>query len=215
MILLLVAAWAERPFPDYDEELITATWNKLDSLIEAACQGPTGPGRLCSDEPLDEAIARGNAFQTQVVPDARITYMVGLAHLSKGEKAEAKRRFEQAVAMDPARIDAWHDLGEIALGEGDYDLAARAFTEVAERLATGPRSWLGPWRLAEVAAHRHDAAVFEREMLVALERGFSFRFVRGLPTWRGFLADPEIGPSVRKLLTVYGTPDVLESLERG
>ncbi|MCB9692004.1 MAG: tetratricopeptide repeat protein [Alphaproteobacteria bacterium] len=207
-------AFGELPLPAYDEAVVVRTWEKMNSLVEAACQGPIGPGRSCSPEPLDEAIQRGTAFQEQVVPDARITYLIGLARLSKGERDLARTAFREAVRMDPHRVDAWHDLGEVALEDGDYATAREAFGQVATQVDKGSQAWLGPWRLAEVAAHEHDPEAFEGHMRVALERGFSFRFVQGLPTWRGFLADPAVGPSVRKLVTVYGSPEILESLER-
>lgn len=212
-LLLVLAAWAERPFPAYDEVLITTTWEKMDALIEAACQGPGGGAVRCNPEPLAEAIQRGEAFQSQVTEDARITYLLGLAELSRGERQAARAHYLRSVALDETRIDAWHDLGELALEDGDLELAQRAFQAVADHLDRGPRAWLGPWRLAEVAAHRHQPDAFERNMLLALERGFSFRYVQGLPNWKAFLADPQVGPSVRKLLTVYATPEVLQSLQ--
>ena len=108
---------------------------------------------------------------------------------------------------------AWHDLGEILLQDSRFDEAAEAFAHVTELVDTGPKSWLGPWREAEVAAHQGRPEAFEKHMKLALQRGFSFRTIRGLPNWRQFYADPVMGPSVTKLVTVYGTPDILKSLE--
>lgn len=212
MILWLAVALAEQPFPAYDEVVVARVWDKLNSLIDAACIG-VGPERRCSHEPLDEAIQRGQAFQRDVLLDGRIQYLIGLAQLSKGERSAARQSFDQAVALDPGRIDAWNDLGEMALTDGDYARAHEAFTHVATTLDTGPQAWIGPWRLAEVAAHQRRPEAFEDHLRTALERGFSFRQIAGLPNWRGFLADPVMGPSVRKLLTVYASPAVLESLQ--
>lgn len=213
MWLLVGLAWADKPFPDYDEAVVLRTWDKLDSLLEAACSGPPGPGRSCVPEPLREAIQRGEAFERHVTEDARIRYLIGLAHTSLGEASLARARFEEAVVLDPDRADAWHDLGEIRLAEGDLEGAHVAFEHVARLVERGPGAWLGPWRLAEVAALRQDADAFETHMRKALERGFTFRTIAGLPNWKRFAADPVIGPSVRKLITVYGTPEILESLE--
>lgn len=212
MMLWLAVALAEQPFPAYDEIVILRVWDKLDGLIEAACRG-VGPNRRCVHEPLDEAIQRGEAFQRDVVPDARISYLIGLAQLSKGDRDAARRSFDRAVTLDPDRLDAWNDLGEMAIEDGDHARAEVAFTRVSQLLPTGRQAWIGPWRLAEISAHRHQPEAFEEHMRTALERGFTFRQVVGLPNWRGFLADPVMGPSVRKLLTVYAPPAVLESLQ--
>jgi tetratricopeptide (TPR) repeat protein len=212
-MIWLAVALAEQPFPAYDEIVVLKEWEKLDSLIEAACSGPMGRGRLCAPEPLDEAIARGTTFQENVVADARIAYLVGLAQLQRGHRDAARKSFDSAVAQDPDRLDAWNDLGEMALEDGDLARAEEAFQTISVAIPHGSQSWLGPWRLAEIAAHRRRPERFEEQMRLALERGFSFRQIRGLPNWKGFMADPVMGPSVRKLLTVYASADVLESLE--
>jgi hypothetical protein len=49
-------------------------------------------------------------------------------------------------------------------------------------------------------------------MKQALARGFSFRQIEGLPPWKGFYADPVMRDSIEKLITVYGTPETLETL---
>ena len=100
---------------------------------------------------------------------------------------------------------------EVVIIDGADD-AERAFTEVAKRKTTGDNAWVGEWRLAEVAAFRHDPVAFERHIVTALERGFTFRNVMGLPNWRGFYADPALRDTLDKLLSVYADPDVKESL---
>lgn len=211
MWLLPIAA-AEMPLPDYEDLLVQRTWHEVNSLIEAACTG--NPATLaCNEEPLDEAIETATAFQKHVVRDARLEYLTGLAYLSKRDNVAGRRHLVAAVELDPERSDAWHDLGEVDLQGARYADAAVAFAHVTELVDAGSKAWLGPWREAEVAAHRQDPEAFERHMKLALRRGFSFRTIRGLPNWKGFLADPIIGPSVRKLVTVYATPEVLDSLQ--
>lgn len=207
----VLAASASMPLPDYRDALVQAAWYEVNGLIDAACvDRPVHLG--CHPEPLAEAIEKATAFQAQVTRDARLEYLVGLAHRSGGDDQAAERSFRAAVELDVDRADAWHDLGELMLAQGRYDEANTAFEHVARLVDDGPRAWLGPWRLAEVAAHRKDPDAFEAHMRRALERGFTFRTIRGLPAWKGFLADPTMRPSVEKLITVYGTPDVLDSL---
>jgi len=211
-LALALSAHAEVPLPDYDDIVVQRTWHRINSLIEAACTG--GPTvRACSKEPLDEAIQIASSFQSQVIRDARIEYLLGLAYRSRGDQAEGERHLRNATLMDADRPDAWNDLGEIYLQDGRYEQAAEAFTHVSRLVDTGSKSWLGPWRQAEVAAHRQQPEQFEEHMKVALSRGFSFQLVRGLPNWKAFYADPIMRPSVGKLITVYSTPDVLESLQ--
>lgn len=199
------------PLPDYRDELVQVTWHRVNSLIEAACDSE--PGARCNPEPLDEAIARATAFQAQVTPDARLEYLIGLAWRARGDPGEAEQHLRAALVLDGNRADAWHDLGELLLSQSRYDDAGEAFAHVSRLVDSGSKAWVGPWRQAEVAAHLKDPDAFERHMKIALERGFSFRTIRGTPNWKGFAADPVMGPSVAKLITVYGTPDVLESLQ--
>lgn len=211
MWALLGLAAASIPFPDYRDQLVQSTWFEVNSLLEAACDAPGFA--TCNPEPLDEAITKATAFQRHVTPDARLEYLIGLAWISRGEPAKGERALRAALALDVDRADAWHDLGELTLNQGRLDEAEEAFGHVDRLVPDGPRGWLGPWRLAEVAARRRDPVVFERQMKEALRRGFSFTLIQGRENWREFAADPAIGPVVRKLVTVYGTPDVLQSLE--
>ncbi|MEZ4317969.1 MAG: tetratricopeptide repeat protein [Myxococcota bacterium] len=211
MMWLVLLAHAEVPLPDYEDALVQRTWYRVNSLIEAACS--SGPGlRSCTQEPLDEAIHIASSFQAEVVRDARLEYLLGLAYLSRGDRAEGETHLQNAVALDPDRADAWHDLGEVYLQSERLDEAAGAFANVSRLVPTGPKAWLGPWREAEVAAHQGNSEAFEKHMKLALTRGFTFRTIRGLPNWKKFYADPALRPSVTKLVTVYGTPDILESL---
>jgi hypothetical protein len=205
-------ASAEVPLPDYRDVVVQRTWHDVDSLIEAACSGPPG-AQTCNEEPLVEAIQTATAFQDVVTEDARLEYLLGLAYLSKGDRAAGRAHLEGAVQLDPDRPDAWHDLGEVYLQDGQMDEAGEAFGHVTRLVDSGSKAWLGPWRQAEVAAHQGDPEAFETHMKLALKRGFTFRTIRGLPNWRRFYADPRMQSSIRKMVTVYGTPDVLESLE--
>ena len=212
MWFFVLTASAEMPLPDYADSLVQARWHEVDSLIEAGCHRLGSGQATCNPEPLDEAIAKASAFEAVVVEDARLAYLIGLAAQLKGDVATAESNWRRAVRLDEERADAWHDLGELTLAQGRLDDAAEAFAHVTDLVSRGNKAWLGPWRQAEVAAQQGDAAEFEAHMRKALERGFSFRLVQGLPAWKGFLADPVIGPSVQKLVTVYGSEEVLDSL---
>lgn len=210
-MILWSLAWASMPLPAYDDQVVQVRWHKVNRLIEAACEpGPGGYG--CAREPLLEAIELAQRFQDQVTVDARLEYLIGLAYRGLDDSSNAEKHLRKSVELDAGRTDAWHDLGELLLDRKAYGEAKHAFTQVDERVTRGSRAWVGPFRLAEVAAWEHDPEAFEQHLRKAIQRGFSFRLVLHDPDWRTFAADPEIGPSVSKLVTVYGTPDQLKTL---
>lgn len=202
--------------PDYDEMLAQAEWHVLNQRLDSTCRfEPRAGGVTCSrPEILDEIIARGEAWQQTVQPDAGLTYLVGLAWRYKGSDAKARAEWERAVQLDPDYRAPWYDLGELYLASGELDEAARAFEQVARLTPEGAESWLAPWRLAEVAAFQQDVEAFEDHMRDALRHGFTFDRVSALPNWKGFLRDPVIGPSVEKLVSVYGSPGDLDALKQ-
>lgn len=214
LLLLSLGAHAEMPLPDYDDALARGTWHQLDQRLTATCRFNPRAGVMecASDKVLDEVIAEAEAWQRTVQPDAGLTYLAGLAWRYKGDTPRAKAHWERAVELDADYRAPWYDLGEVYLAEGDFASAERAFTEVGRLTPEGNQSWIAPWRLAEVAAFRQDPDAFERHMRKALRHGFTFDHVAGLPNWKGFLADPTVGPSVEKLITVYGSPADLEAL---
>lgn len=214
LLLAVATTWAAIPLPDYGEELARAQWHRIDNELEASCRyDPSALAMAC--EPGVTAAARqaAEAFEAAVTEDAGLAYLIGLTYKYEGDDAKAVRAYVRATELDPDYDAAWYDLGETWLIQARYRDAARAFERVAELRTEGEAAWLGPWRRAEVAAHLGDPDGFETWMRTALERGFSFRQIAGLPNWKKFYADPELRDSVQKLITVYSTAEVLESLE--
>ena len=211
ILLLLTAARAEIPLPSYRDELARQRWVEVNTLLEEGCAVATFPV-LCKEGATERAIAHADAWQEAVARDGSLEYLAGLAHRYAGREDEAIRRYTSAIALDPERAEAWYDLGEIRMSRGDLAGAREAFTHVRDLRAEGEMAWIGPWRLAEVAALAHDASGLEQNIKDALRHGFSFRQVAGQPNWRGFYADPALTDTLDKLLTVYADPGVRESL---
>ncbi len=198
MILLLAAlARAEMPPPDYRDALMAAAADEV--------------ARVARERGVEEAAAFAKKWERQVGPDARLAYELGLASRLTGDASGARRHLDRALELDPGLVAARYDRGEVLLAEGELDAAEADFREVV-RLR--PDQWAGHFRLADVAARRRDVAAFEGHLLEALRQGFSFRDVVGDARWRGYLADPELGPVVRRLVVVYQGEDVLDALER-
>ncbi|MFT4628184.1 MAG: tetratricopeptide (TPR) repeat protein [Myxococcota bacterium] len=215
LMSLLVAgsASAAVPLPDYERELARARWHEANDVLEAACRyEPRQRAVVCTDR-VDDAIELAESFQRHVFADAGLTYLVALAQRYKGDEPAAAAGFRRALALDDAHDAAWHDLGELLLISGDFDDADAAFAHVTALRKTGPNAWVGPWRQAEVAAHQRQVVAFEEHMRQALRRGFSFRTIAGLPNWKSFYADPVMRKSITKLVTVYGDPELLGTLE--
>ncbi len=207
-------AAAEVPLPSWREELLRAEWAAVNAQIEQSCTEPRfiGQAVTCREETLRAAIDRAVAFQAQVTEDGGLAYLVGLAWRYLGDTAKAERHYRRATALRPDDQGAWNDLGEMYLAQGRLDEAAEAFDHVSELVADAPQGWIGPWRLAEVAAHRGDPAAFETHLREALRRGFTFQTIAGLPNWKAFYADPRMRDSLDKLITVYGDEAILDSL---
>lgn len=198
MIALLVgAAWAELPPPDYRDGLMAAAAEEV--------------ARIARERGLSDAAAFAKKWERQVGADARLAYELGLASRLAGDADGALRHLDRALTLDPALASARYDRGEVLLADGELDRAEADFREVV-RLA--PDQWAGHFRLADVAGRRGDVAAFETHLLEALRHGFAFRDVVGDPRWSGYLADPALGPVVRRLVVVYQGEEVLDALER-
>jgi tetratricopeptide (TPR) repeat protein len=205
---------AEIPLPSWREELLKAEWAAIDQQIEASCVKPRflGQAVTCREESLKAAIQRAERFQSEVAEDGGLEYLVGLAWRYLGDVKKAEKHYRRATELRPDDRGAWYDLGEMYLASARWTDAEEAFEHVSALMVDDPQAWIGPWRLAEVAAHQGDAAKFERHMKEALRRGFTFQTIAGLPNWKAFYADPRIRDSLEKLVTVYGDRKVLDSL---
>ena len=214
LLLLLGAAHAEVPLPSYRRELARMRWYEVNATLENGCELDRFQGGVvCAEGVTERARAKADAFQDALFHDAGLEYLVALSWRYDGQASKAEAHYRAALALDDDYDAAWYDLGELYVASAKYDKAEHAFTRVSELVDEGPQSWLGPWRLAEVAALQHDAATFEAQIKIALQRGFSFQQVAGLPNWKRFYADPALRDTLDKLLTVYAEPEVRRSLQ--
>lgn len=197
-------AWAARPLPDYQDLLVSQAESAIDQLLEQGCAyEPSVAAWVCGDGVVQRVLARVDAFTNELFPHARLAYLAGLAHRYDGAPQQARQRLLAAIQLDPSLVEAWYDLGEVQLSLGAFDNAAECFSQVTRQLTSGPRAWLGPWRQAEVAAHKGDVDGFGTHVRVALSRGFSFQNVVGNAVWEDFYVDPDMGPVLDTLLLAY------------
>ncbi len=196
MILTALLAFAELPPPDYRDALMRSAADEV--------------ARLARDEGMSAAEAFARRWERTVGADARVAYELGLGWRLDQEDRKARAALDRALTLDPTLVEARYDRGEMRLNEGDLAGAAEDFLECT-RLA--PERWPGHFRLADVAGRQGDADAFERHLLDALRYGFSFRDVTADPRWHANLADPKLGPILRRLVVVYQDEAVLEALE--
>ncbi|MCP4807242.1 MAG: hypothetical protein GY913_25705 [Proteobacteria bacterium] len=189
-------AWAELPPPDYRDALLASVESEADLRI--------------SEGDLDGAEDLVVRFRDRVEDDARLVYELGLIARLRGDADAAEKHLRAALAMDGGLGFAWYDLGELLLLEDDLSGAEDAFTHAADLTADHTNGWAGPFRLAELAARRGDPAAFDRHLKTAVSRGFRFQTVVGDPAWTSFLADPELGEVLRRLIVVYGEEHILD-----
>ncbi len=211
-------AHAEPDLPSYKDEVVIAAWTDVDAAITASCDWPEGSGGVgvpihCDADHLRAVIAGAQSFERTVVPDGRIRYLIGLAHRHLGEVDAAEAAFREALKLAPNRAEAWFDLGELLAGKRDWDGARDAFTHVTTLVPSGPRSWPGWLQLAQADAQKQDAVAFEAHLRNALRYGMNIQVIAGDAAWKGFLADPVIGTTVERMITVYGGPEILASLK--
>jgi tetratricopeptide (TPR) repeat protein len=67
--------------------------------------------------------------------DGNIPYVLGLAYVADGKKAEAKKALQSAVRAGNAPIPAHLQLGLVALELGERDLAAKQYAALEKKLA--------------------------------------------------------------------------------
>lgn len=218
LALMATVARAEPDLPSYKDEVVIAAWTDVDAAITASCDWPQGSEGVgvplhCDADKLHAVIGGAQAFERTVVPDRRIRYLIGLAHRHLGEVDAAEAAFREALKLAPNRAEAWFDLGELLAGKRDWDGARDAFTHVTALVPAGARSWPGWLQLAQADAQKQDAAAFEAHLRNALRYGMNIQVIAGDAAWKGFLVDPVIGPTVERMVTVYGGPEILASLK--
>jgi tetratricopeptide (TPR) repeat protein len=196
VLLALAPVLADQAPPDYGRVLAREASARLEEL--------NLQGRYA------DAVAWGGTFQDQVIEAAEIEYEIAYAWNALGEQGRAERHYRGAIERDPAYAAAWYDLGELLLIAGELSEAEEAFAQAA---ALRPDHWAGPFRLAEVAARRGDAARFEEQLRLALASGFSFRVVVGDANWLGYYRDPALRDVIRRLVTVYSDERLLDAFQ--
>lgn len=159
-----------------------------------------------------EAVDLCEAHVRVLGEDAAVLYEWAFALNALGRLDRAEEVYGQVLARDPRHAAAAYDRAELRLARGDVEGAAQDLQVAAQER---PDHWAAHFRLAEVAALRQDPVAFEAALMAALGNGLDLRSLGPDPDWQGFARDPEIGPVLVRILSVYGDPATLEQLRGG
>ena len=91
----------------------------LRALDEAAAHVAAGR--------LDAAAQVYRRLERQAPDDVRAAYSLATIDIRQGRLDRARRRLEAVVAREPGLVAAWHNLGAVRQGLGDWDAAAEAY----------------------------------------------------------------------------------------
>jgi tetratricopeptide (TPR) repeat protein len=124
-----------------------------------------GSAYLRKKDPVNAAAA----FETIVgksPKDPRGPYLVGMALLAQNKRAEAKKRFEDALALLPEYLEPLAQLADMAVAERQPEAA---IDRVEKQMARAPKSGAIPYLLGKLHERRGDSQRAERAYLKALD----------------------------------------------
>lgn len=132
----------------------------------------TGQGILdFAVAPLAEAVAELPGTSAAGTSDARAAFEEGLAH-ETSDPVAACRAYGRALELDPDHVDAYVNLGRLALEAGDIRDAAQLFHSALERSPSDPVIHFN-LALALEDASSAKTAVAHYERAVEIDPGFA------------------------------------------
>ncbi|MCA9505416.1 MAG: tetratricopeptide repeat protein [Myxococcales bacterium] len=111
--------------------------------------------------------ARLDALERESGGDARFHLVRARALALSGRTDGAIQRYQAAVAKDPSQVEGWVELGELALAQGEVELAHAAFGEARSIEPTNERVAVGLADVALAAGELDEAKRLYRKSLVA------------------------------------------------
>jgi tetratricopeptide (TPR) repeat protein len=189
-------AVASRPPPDYRVELHRAAAGQIEAYA--------------AREQFDEAIDFTRRFTRRVEPAPAVLYERALLYNRLGRFDEAMTDYDRVIELDPEHAAARYDRGELLLERGEI-ARAQVDLEVAARHA--PDHWVVHFRLAELAGVRGDPRAVEAHLVDAIRHGFKLETLAQSSNWRAWMADPELGAVISRVIIIYGDEALLDKLQ--
>jgi len=160
--LLLADLHLQTGAPDPAIEILTGLVPKRPTF---AAYVLLGSAYLRKNQPAN-ASAVFQTIITRAPNDPRGPYLIGLALVAQDRRSEAKKRFEEALALDPYYIEPLTQLADLALAEQQPDVAVE---RVQRQMARAPKSAAMPFLLGRIHERRRDIVNAERVYLKAVE----------------------------------------------
>lgn len=118
----------------------------------------------------EAAIAMLQRLLARHPQDGRSRSLLGLAQMSRGLMAEARRSLQEATGALPRHVGSWYALGWACLSGGDHEAALQAFRQ-AVAIDGGVAESHGAVGLVLLLAGDADAAAHHLEVAARLEPG--------------------------------------------
>lgn len=139
--------------------------------------------------------------------EARARTSLGLVQMEKGEAEQARRELEEALALDPASVDAYRGLAEVFQAGGQYDAAERSIGSALELSPEDHELYdlLGGLQFRR-ARYEEAESAFRRSVELAPNLGIGYRNLAGVYIARGELA--EAAAMLERALAIRPTPSI-------
>ncbi|HBC56584.1 MAG TPA: PEP-CTERM system TPR-repeat protein PrsT, partial [Gammaproteobacteria bacterium] len=152
-----------------DADQVDRGLTELDTLLGRPQAGPqihlTKTLALLDAQRFDAAIKAANQW-VAAYPKEPVAYnLMGIAHLSLKQEDEAMASFERAHQLDGKNPSPAFNIGEIAMGRGDYELAEKWFLDVWKQ---DENNVVAIEKMAKLARARKDFDAYERWLRLAL-----------------------------------------------
>ncbi len=149
-----------------------ATDPAIDVLTHLVAKHPNfpayvllGSAYLRKNEPVN-ATAAFETIVARAPKDPRGPYLVGVTLLAQGRRADAKKRFEEALALAPDYVEPLARLADLAIADRQPGVAV---DRVQRQIARAPKSGALPYLLGRIYERRGETQRAETAYLRALE----------------------------------------------
>ena len=123
--------------------------------------------QLMESKQFEQAIKQVEALERKQPNNADVLVMKGTVYLAMNNRAEARKAFEQALAVNPSSSAAALHLGQLDLREKNVDAASRRFESVLAREPTNAEAMAGMAGVMAARGREADYVAWLRKAIAA------------------------------------------------